>query len=86
MAKEDYQTFTLYATNKVKQEEKRRVAAEKEKKTELESVEDFLARGGEINHVPWGRRENDWTLRQCKCGCKGKFSAHKPTKLGNVPS
>lgn len=37
----------------------------------LESVESFLARGGQIQVIPAGVCGMDPTLEDCKCGCKG---------------
>jgi hypothetical protein len=47
---------------------------------EMETVEEFLARGGKVNSIPAGEKKAkefnpDW-LRGCKCGCRGNYTDH----------
>ncbi|KZX57810.1 hypothetical protein A3709_19495 [Halioglobus sp. HI00S01] len=44
---------------------------------QVESVEEFLARGGRVTNVAEGHRRQRWTPdNDCWCGCEGNRAEH----------
>ena len=43
----------------------------------METVEDFLARGGKIQVIPTGHGAMSFELANCQCGCKGNYVHHR---------
>ena len=44
----------------------------------METIEQYLARGGKIQHIEYGHSAyKPEFLKNCRCGCKGEWTDHR---------